>query len=160
MTSRSAGVGWATAFHEAGHAVACQRLGIRVRKASIIPEKDTLGRVGYRDPWRGINLECDNSARGDRRAKDMIIVALAGPEAQRKHSRRSWRSWHGSYDHAKVADLALRMNGSNESTDAYVRWLEIATRDLVAIWWPEIEKVARALFERNELTAAEIEAEL
>jgi hypothetical protein len=116
-------VRWATAFHEAGHAVACRRLGLKVRSASTVPEGDSAGRVVHRDPWRGINLEWNDSARADRRAKAVIIMCLAGPEAQRRYSPRSWRFVHGASDRAAVVDLALRMNGSNEAATAYVRWL-------------------------------------
>lgn len=145
---------WSAAFHEAGHAVACQRLGLGIRSATIVPTRDYAGQVVHCDPWRGINLEWDNSAPGDRRAKAVIIMYLAGPEALRRYSPRSWRSVHGASDRAKVVDQALRVNGSDRATQAYVRWLEIVTRDFVAVWWPWIEKVAHALFERRSFARA------
>jgi hypothetical protein len=38
---------WATAFHEAGHAAAAWRLGIKVKCASIVPTEEILGYVEY-----------------------------------------------------------------------------------------------------------------
>jgi hypothetical protein len=149
-----------TAFHEAGHAVACWRHGLKVHSATIIPAHDLSGAVQHANPLRGIRLDINNSARGRQRAESTIIICLAGPAAQRRHSPRSWRSHHGAADHALAVDLALTMNGSAEATNAYLRWLEIATRDEIAILWPKVEKLAHALFERFILTAAEIEAEL
>jgi hypothetical protein len=151
---------WSTAFHEAGHAVACWRCGVKVRRATIVPAEDSLGQVKHSTFFRGINLDTDNSARGDRQVKDLVIVCLAGPEAQRRYRPYSVRHAQCSADYRQAADLALKVNGSDKATKAYLRWLEIVTRDSVALWWPQIEKVARALFERGTLTATEIETEL
>jgi hypothetical protein len=87
-------------------------------------------------------------------------VCLAGPEAQRRYSPRSVRHQQFSADYGQAVDLALKVNGSGEQATAYLKWLGIVTRKSVAVWWPQIEKVAHALFARGALTTPEIAAVL
>jgi hypothetical protein len=150
------------AFHEAGHAIACWSRRIKIHHATIIPARGYRGRVKHA-PFRGIDPTSDNSARGDWRVKGQVIACLAGQEAQRRYSQRSLR--HSDHNQAggdyKLAlDLALMVNASEEQATAYLKWLRIVTHDLVALRWPQIERVAGALFERETLTAEEIKAEI
>jgi ATP-dependent Zn protease len=88
----------ATAYHEAGHAVAALVYGLAVRAATIIPAPGVTRSVGHANPSRGIQLDFDDSPRARRRAETSIIVCLAGPAAQRRYSARS--SYYGASDHA------------------------------------------------------------
>jgi hypothetical protein len=47
-----------------------------------------------------------------------------------------------------VVDLAMGACGSEEATNAFIRWVEVCAKDLVNVFWPEVEAVARALLER------------
>jgi hypothetical protein len=87
-----------TAFHEAGHVVAAWSRGLKIHNATIVPSPEFLGRVRHANPLRGLRPDYDVSARVRERAEANIVVALAGPEAQRRHSPRSWRSYHGASD--------------------------------------------------------------
>jgi hypothetical protein len=69
---------------------------------------------------RGIRFDGDTSARAREQAESAIIVRLAGPEAQRTHSPRSWRFRHGAADFKQAVDLASRFNGSDEAVRAYL----------------------------------------
>jgi hypothetical protein len=69
--------------------------------------------------------------RGATGGPTVLIMCLAGPEAQRRYSPRSWRSVHGASDYAQVVDPAVRINGSSEAAGAHVRWQKIVTRDCV-----------------------------
>ena len=64
--------------------------------------------------------------------------------------------YHGDSDHEHAADLALRLNGSSQATDAHLKYLAIVAGDMVATSWPVIERVARALLERQTLKGSEI----
>jgi len=150
----------ATAFHEAGHVVAAWRRGLKVYGATIVPAPGIAGKVEHANPLHGIRLEFDGSARARQRAEAAIIVCLAGPEAQRRHRPRSWRSYHGWHDHERAADLASSVNESGEAANAHLKWLEIVTRDELATLWPFVETIAAALVDRQTLTAAEILAEI
>jgi hypothetical protein len=141
----------ATAFHEAGHVAAAWRHGV-----TIVPTPGFRGHIWHANPLRGIHLDYDGSDRARLRAEVGIIVCLAGPEAQRRFSPRSWRSYHGATDHEMAVDLAMSLNGSNEASSAHLKWLAIVTRDEIAALWPLVEKVAHALVRKRTLTATEV----
>ena len=98
------------------------------------------------------------SARVRQQVEFEIVVCLAGPEAQQRHSPRSWRSHHGAYDYRQAVDLASRVNSSDEAVYASLDWLAIVTRNEIAALWPQVEMVAQALVDRRTLTAAEVKA--
>jgi hypothetical protein len=52
--------------------------------------------------------------------------------------------------------LATHVCSSEKATSAYLNWLGIVAQDEVAASWDLIERVARELFERRTLSAAEI----
>ena len=147
-----------TAFHEAGHVVAAWSRGLEIHGATIVPgpEFQLLGPLA--DPLRGIRFDGDTSARAREQAESAIIVRLAGPEAQRTHSPRSWRFRHGAADFKQAVDLASRFNGSDEAVRAYLDWLAIVTRDEITLLWQQVEKVAHALVAQRTLTAAEVKS--
>jgi hypothetical protein len=147
---------WPIAFHEAGHAVVSWNRGIKIHRATIIPSPEFRGRVEHSNPLRAVRLDWDRSDRARRRAESMIVVCLAGPEAQRRHSPRS--GYLGASDHAEAADLASRFNGSDEAVNAYLKWLSVVARDELAVLWPLVERVAHALVAKRTLTAAEVKA--
>jgi hypothetical protein len=147
-----------TAFHEAGHAVAAWRRGLKIHSVTIVPTPEFRGHIQHANPLQGIHLDYDGSPRARLRAEAAIVVCLAGPEAQRRFSPRSWRSFHGATDHELAADLAMSLNGSDEAVNAHLKWLSIVTRDEIAVWWPLVEKVAHALVRERTLTAVEIKS--
>ena len=73
-------------------------------------------------------------------------------------ARRARRSCHGASDDERATDLAMRVNGSEEAAEAYLNWLAIVACDEVDTFWDVVERVARELFERRTLSAAEIAA--
>ncbi len=141
----------ATAYHEAGHAVAAWSLGAKVYRASIVPRSDAHGSVQHSNPLRGTRLECDGSDRARLRAERAVVICLAGPEAQRRFNPRSWHSWHGQSDHALAVD-------SEEAASAHLKRLEYRTRDLVTTHWPAIESLALELLNRGTVTGHEAQA--
>ena len=110
MSRRSTASLEVTAFHEAGHAVAAWHAGLEIHSATIVPTPRLDGCVTHANPLYGVHLDCDGSDEARLRAEAAIIVLLAGPAAQRRHNPRSWRSWYGSSDHERAADLAMRIN--------------------------------------------------
>ena len=110
----------------------------------------------HANPLRGLRPDCDVSARV-RQQVEFEIVVLAGPEAQQRHSPRSWRSHHGAYDYRQAVDLASRVNSSDEAVNASLDWLAIVTRNEISPG-PQVEMVAQALVDRRTLTPAEVKA--
>jgi hypothetical protein len=144
-----------TAFHEAGHVVAAWSRGLKTHSATIIPTPGFRGHTLHANPWRGIRRNSTLPSIRDR-AESAIVVQLAGPEAQRRHSPRSWRSHHGASDFEDAFDAAMGLSSSSEAAHAYLDWLAIVTRDEITTLWPQVETVAQALVARQTLSAAEI----
>jgi hypothetical protein len=151
----------ATAYHEAGHAVVAWKLTLRAgRNVSVIPTTDSAGHTDHFNPLMGIDLNIDCSESAHQMAEHAIMICLAGPISQRKFSAQSVRNWQmaGDYDQAVV--IAQKLRRSDESTKALLEWLAIRTRALVEMHWPPIERVAKALQSRKNLTASELLSEI
>jgi hypothetical protein len=89
----------ATAYHEAGHAVAALLLGVGFKSVSIVETEDTLGRLLHSEPpawwWEAVE-EADYAStwgqfiptRTRRRVEQRIILALAGAETESEATDR------------------------------------------------------------------------
>jgi len=146
----------ATAYHEVGHAVAALHEKMRIRSATVIPSRGFSGQVSHESPLSGIRLDIGETDRAKIRAQRLIVIALAGPAAQKRFNPGSLRSYHGESDHEIAVDLATRLNSSEKSTDAYLKWLSIVADDRVSASWRQIEAVAKALLVRGTLSKSEI----
>ena len=110
-----------TAYHEAGHAVAAFFAHIAVKSVTVVPDKDTSGRVKhYRTPSFRPDVNAD--ARTNQRALAHILVDLAGPAAEREIGGRAFRHATSRQDYQNAVDLATLLCGSNESVNALLRW--------------------------------------
>ena len=143
------------AFHEAGHVVVARIKGMPIHKATIIPERDTIGHVEYANPLRGVKLDRDDSDQARLCAEHAIIILFAGPAAQRKYSPRSWRFCHGKGDFEELADLAWRIYRSD--ADAQLERLYRKAKDLVAEHWRDVVITPEALVKEQTLEQERIE---
>ena len=146
----------AMAYHEAGHAVACYYMHVKINSATIIPDEVSLGHVRPENMFRGLNPEADLSGRVRLQIERAIIISLAGMAAQRRFSKRSWRQYHGSSDFRSAGDLALYIGGDGAGATAFLHWLQLRADQLVEAQWRDIECVARALMKRKTMTGDEI----
>jgi hypothetical protein len=144
------------AFHEAGHVVVAHFLGIHLKKVSLIHNKDYVGKVIHEKVVRGLAPEIEMSLRNFNRMENLARIALAGDIAQKKHAPRS--SDGAGLDRETVADKALRLNGSSEAAGAWIEWLKISVKDMLALHWPFVDAVARELARENILNGEQIEA--
>ncbi len=148
----------AVAFHEAGHAVVAESLGVRVAKATIIPGPGFAGRVRHEHAL-------------DREAS--ILIAFAGAHAEARLRGRRPRlalrpgaaGWAGGDVARYGAGYDIRhahrwahgpLGRDREERRAYLRWLWQRARLLVADRWDEIEAVAAALLKRGTLSGAAV----
>ncbi len=150
----------ATAHHEAGHAVAAFSQDVKINAISILPDGQSKGHIIHANPLRGIALDIDNSTRARLRIEKAVRVALAGPIAEREWGRRNGRCPHwkvgAEQDHGRAMDLISRIAGSREEANAYLRLLEIQTKQIVNSHWQRIGCIARLLLERGELRRKDI----
>jgi hypothetical protein len=149
----------ATAYHEAGHAVAAWRLRVRIGRkgVSIISSEDFFGTVHLRKGFRGDPV-VEMTAAMRVGLENQIITTLAGEAAQRKYRPSSVRSHHGSVDRKNVTYLLCSLVGSDRECRAYYKWLQIRAEQLVenTFCWTAIEAVAKTLMQRNRLSAKEV----
>lgn len=137
----------ATAYHEAGHAVAAFVLGVPLKSVCIVPDPKA-GNAGHVSLGRCRSVDAMHK---------LGIVAVAGEAAQRRYNPRSVRRHHGGGDRQAVVDFALdRTGGSEEQATLLARLWELQARDLVESRWDAVQLVAKALFKRNTLDAAQI----
>ena len=149
----------AIAYHEAGHAVACRFMGVKVKSATIVPKKDEYqGCVQHESMFRGLRPDIELSGRARLQIERNIIISLAGAAAQRRHNKKSWRSYHSSSDFRSAANLASHVCDSKANINAFLRWLEVRTDELIAAQWPAVHRIAEVLLERKTVPGDEIVA--
>ena len=148
------------AYHEAGHAVVACRLGRRPSAVSVGATKRSLGNVVLRT--RAVESD---SPRNWCRNEDAMVIALAGPLAQRRHAPRSdWRQRkHRTLlgpdrgtDFDLFNELLCRQHYSRTVRTAYDKYVRARTQELVNVNWLAIDRVAQALLERGSLTREEL----
>lgn len=157
----------ATAYHEAGHVVACIYFNIPIKKVSIIAYEDTFGRVthsGNAKLFKALE-NGELTAMMERYFKQMMIMCLAGPIAEAKYRRQdNWDGCGYQSDLAQVSGLLLRMFGSENVWNAYVKYISEETKDLFECYkdfeenkgigplWKYVEQLATILMERGSVS--------
>jgi hypothetical protein len=136
---------------------------IGLRRATIVPGQEKEGSayhglVRSAPQLRGRDLGLDVSPRDRERIDQLCMTSLAGVVAQRKFAPASVRSWHGSADALRAFDLVNCLVFSMEQAEAYLAYLEVATRDLLEIphVWRSVKAVAEALLAENTLGRARL----
>jgi|SRR5579883_2758856 len=141
-----------TAIHEAGHAVASFYLQQRIRRATIVPDSDSLGHVKHTPLQFGSNGVFDDSLRGVARAEARILICYAGPLAERKFQPRSRWRLHGGADFENAGELMARLQGTDaEYNRLYAALLWRRAELIVDLRWKDINAVADALLAHRTL---------
>jgi hypothetical protein len=155
---------WATAYHEAGHAIAAAALGVAVEQVTIVPDLNSLGRC------RHARLGDDREGR-ERNA----IIYLAGPAVDDLRGLRRpdprWfnpktnnprRCWSGDFNGAQaqaywLTQLVCLPSGPKQVGD-YLRWLYRRARNLMDYdpHWMAVGILARRLMREKTLGGREV----
>ena len=148
----------ATAYHEAGHAVAAWHQRIRINSLSIAEDDISKGRLSHEYHFTGIRPDLDMSPRAQRRIENMAMVCFAGPHAQRKAFPRSWRNHHGRSDFHQATDLLSYVDPDPETLEIYVKLVDARAQKFVAgpSVWMLIDRLANDLLERRKMTGREV----
>jgi hypothetical protein len=157
------------AYHEAGHAVAAHELYCRINAVTIVPSKSHSGRLIYQSLLARVDIEFevdrDKVRRNYGRLEDTIVIALAGPFAQRHHAPRSrWRVGGGivkgmldrGTDFDVVSGLIFKFYGNAAVAKAYWEYVKARTESFVDGHWPRIDAVAECLLERGTISHDEL----
>ena len=135
----------------------CRLSGIRLKKVTIASEENTAGSCGYEKMIRGKYPETDNSDRMRLKLEKRAMIALAGPIAQKLFSPRSFRNYHASADFKAAVDMALLVNGSAKQAEAWLKWLEICTRETLQARWSIVEGLAEELLRTTTLNGEQVQ---
>lgn len=117
----------ATAYHEAGHALAAYRFDHYGGRITIIPEGDTVGSSLSEGEWGDGSKDIEQ-----------IIVLYAGFTAESKYNKNA-NKLASSSDDAKAADLLQRTNETESN-------LREKTKKIIDKNWTIIEAIAEKLF--------------
>ena len=143
------------AYHEAGHAVMCWCLGLRVPGATVVPDEDSAGHVeSLREKpstYKGIDS-------GDRwhpsrlRLEKRVMILQAGEVAQRRYNSGSVRRVHSQDDFYKCRELLRKYAPDEKKLDIENHYLMLRkwTIHLIEQHWYLVEAVATALLECGE----------
>lgn len=148
----------ATAYHEAGHAVAAFSSNKRLHKMSIMPDHNA-GVLGYVKSTMGIGpaIEYGEPDKYPRLVTENVTILLAGVVAEREHTKGR-HNWAGARsDRHQAIGLAGRIL-SNEELGPYMKWLMVRTRHLVSWRWSAVEALAQEMLAREEMSGRDAEA--
>jgi|SRR5690242_4727286 len=142
---------FATAVHEAGHAIAAFAVGRHFKAVSIVPTDDTIGHV---QSLRERPLDTQTLDE----LMDGAVISMSGYVAEREFGFRPRRSsWRLDRQHA--ADRLLQYScGDQLEANLLIRVAEARSRRLARLWRPEIKAVAEGLVERGTLSFSDVSA--
>ena len=161
MTRRSAIEIKATAYHEAGHGVACVVQGHPVKNLTVVPNATSFGhyvRPSVRD------YDCQTVSQMRKVARELILVCYAGWPAEQRCNPDAdeWRSKR-DYDQAfnlsrefEVFPRSCTVVG-DEFHQKYLAELKEKARRLVRRHWNAVEALAAELLKRKTLDKDAIE---
>lgn len=151
---------WLVAVHEAGHACVARSFDWRVLSAQV--RRDGTGLTRDAPPW----LRAQHRA-----AREDILIRLAGPLADERLLAVKLPP-DGRYDDLRTAAKDLLRAGipggcEFDMTTAHrdatrigvaLPELIVEARRVLAVRWPEIERVAAVLYERGSLSGRQVQA--
>jgi ATP-dependent Zn protease len=146
-----------TAYHEAGHAVACIELGRPFKSVTIVPGDGTRGQITMTPVPAWLMPDVDRSPRATRWIEREISYLLAGLAAEHRFaSRNNWLGAHDDISNARELASFLYPFGS-PVLKKYLAFMEELARMFVSVDknWRRIEKLAAALIEHRTLSARE-----
>jgi ATP-dependent Zn protease len=134
----------ATAYHEAGHAVAALALGRPVDRISILANTAELGRCAFR---KAVFRPSEDWLENE------ILIALGGIAAEARHTGEY--AWDGAgRDHRHAFALALQRAGDARKAERLIRRLLAKAEHLLAreVNWRTVQRLAAELLRRGEVS--------
>lgn len=148
-----------TAYHEAGHAVMSDILGIPIKSATIIPNSgEYLGMVKTSIGFTAEDIQtvdiCDWKTQ--KKIEAQIMVFMAGQIAEAKYSEKEIQEV--IQDDRALGEMLFELVRSQEEYQAYYDWLYIKTKNLILCDpnWSLVEAVAKELLKRKRLSGRKI----
>ena len=138
------------AYHEAGHALCAWHFEIPFGKKalSIVPNDSSKGRFQLKDILKGTRFDVDDSDRARMKMEKLVLVSLAGIQAQRRYRSSSIRSWHAQADYHSAINILSYFAPNPAELAAYFKLLRIRVDLLfnVPYKWAQVEALAASEF--------------
>jgi hypothetical protein len=142
----------ATAYHEAGHAVAAWVMDRPFRYVTIVPMEGTLGHVQH-PAWREhVQPDINVDGRTRRLLEKAIFTLLAGVRAEKRLTGR-WNNIEANSDFHDADDLASYLWGNPKVLQKYISFMESRVDAMIASdrHWKGIQALAAALLEKRRI---------
>jgi len=153
----------ATAYHEAGHALAHYVLGWGNGRVTILEKYNSKGSAAIAHKARLSRLlrQLEYGTMTTRLfadCHDFIVCLLAGREAQKKFKPQSLHSYMARSDHQSAVDFLASLHPEHEERQAAMAYLTLRTRNLVSSPrnWSRITTLASELITTPTLTGEEV----
>lgn len=144
----------AAAYHEAGHAVMCHLMHLRLTSIRIDFDELYGGETAHENPFE---RERGSNTLGDRtrsQLEKVVMVCLAGPLAQAKYLARGDSDYGGAVDSETASALAMQFFRSKKTADAYVNFARtwVKQRFDEPPTWAAVERLAHALLAERKIS--------
>jgi hypothetical protein len=150
----------ATAYHEAGNAVAAWRLGVPLERRGLNIIR-THGRNGPHLIARLLAGTSSWMGPIERiKVEKLAQICLAGRVAQHRYDPRSVRRSRTNGpggDEQATLDTLLHLAGSDREIEAWYKLLNIRVEQMISdpLVWRAVERLAEALIQREKLSGRE-----
>lgn len=153
------------AYHEAGHAIACKEMGIKMNNVNIVGNETTSGRVNVVPDFLIPDIEA--SEKNAHKIEKYIIATLAGAASERLKFGSNNEELCAN-DFQVAFDLAMKLCGSMKLTNAYIEYLNLQAESLFfyldeeidahTMEWSQVESLVAYLLRHDEASASKIRA--
>jgi hypothetical protein len=151
----------AAAYHEAGHAVMCHLMHLRIKSISIGADELYGGETTHENPFRATNRVSGDTIRTRLQVEKTIMLCLAGPLAQEKYAPRNpSRDYGGTIDFDTASTLAIQFFRSSKTAAAYISFAREWVRQRLdePRIWAAVERLASALLEQQRISGRQAES--
>ena len=140
-----------TAYHEAGHAVACLVYGFAIKEVSIVRDAHSAGTVKTERLTEEVLKEGN-----EEELRNRAIMLFAGEKAEERFCAETEQEYHwlnNASDILWIIDILKKLHPENKEERLRVRFeLADSACDLVNERWAQIQAIARALLKCKTLS--------
>ena len=147
----------AAAYHEAGHAMMCHLMHLRIKSISIGADELYGGETTHENPFHAKNRTRGDTIRARAQVEKIVMLCLGGPLAQEKYAPRNpSRDYGGKIDFDTASTLAMQFFRSSKTAAAYIGFAREWVRQKLEEprVWAAVERLASVLLEQRRISGS------